>query len=537
MLLSPFDEFGRYRHRTLYEHSLADGEMVTATTIQEAAEDASTFHTPHFHLTAAGGQQLQCHLHHTAPKAPNYEILRSFFLHATADTVKRTFEATTQYARSISSGNFMKKTYRSPFPGLNVHRRREAVATDTVYSDVPAIDDGSMAAQIFVGRKSLVTDAYGVKTDKQFVNTLEDNICLRGAMDKLISDGAKAEVSNRVKDLLRYFIIDDWQSEPGYQHQNHAERRWGVIKPLVNLILKMSGAPPSTWLLALLYVCYILNRTATPSLNWRTPLEILDGDTPDISAILQFEFWEPVYYSPLDGENPSFPSESQQKRGRFVGFAETVGHAMTFKVLTDDTQKVISRSVIRSARNSIPRSVAPSEDEVIPEILKSKHGRSSETDIIPMPTIDVEDLIGRTFLMPRQEDGQQFRAKIVEAISDHERGLSNEAVRVKFRCTVNDEEFEEIVAYNELLDHISKDETEEGLWKFKSISAHQGPLSQSHPAYNGSKYNVLVNWETGESTFEPLATIAVDDPVTCAIYAKENGLLEEDGWKQFKKLA
>ena len=98
-------------------------------------------------------------------------------------------------------------------------------------------------------------------------------------------------------------------------------------------------------------------------------------------------------------------------------------------------------------------------------------------------------------------------------------------------ATVNDEEFEEIVTYNELLDHISKDKTEEGLWKFKSISAHQGPLSQSHPAYNGSRYNVLVNWETGESTFEPLATIAVDDPVTCAIYAKENGLLEEDGWK------
>ena len=144
-------------------------------------EDASTFHTPHFHLTTADGAQLQCHLHHSAPNAPNYEILWPFFLHATADTVKRTFEATTQYAWSISSGNFMKKTYCSPFPGLNVHQCCEAVATDKVYSDVPAIDDGSMAAQIFVGRQSLVTDVYGVKTDKQFVNTLEDNICCCGA--------------------------------------------------------------------------------------------------------------------------------------------------------------------------------------------------------------------------------------------------------------------------------------------------------------------------------------------------------------------
>merc|ERR1712122_260443 len=116
--------------------------------------------------------------------------------------------------------------------------------------------------------------------------------------------------------------------------------------------------------------------------------------------------------------------------------------------------------------------------------------------------------------MPRQDNGQRYCAKIVEAIDDHEQGLSNKKVYICFCCTVNDEEFEEVVSYNKLINNISKDETEEGLWKFKSISMHQGPLSPSHPAYNGSKYNVLVNWETGESTFELLATIAADDPVT-----------------------
>ena len=89
LLLSPFDEFGRYQHRSVHQHCLADGEMAPATaSLQEAVEDASTFHTPHFYFPAAGCQQLQCSLHHTAPKAPNYELLRPFFLHATADTVK-----------------------------------------------------------------------------------------------------------------------------------------------------------------------------------------------------------------------------------------------------------------------------------------------------------------------------------------------------------------------------------------------------------------------------------------------------------------
>ena len=46
----------------------------------------------------------------------------------------------------------------------------------------------------FVGKDSLVTDAFGMMTDKEFVNTLEDIIRRRGAMDKLISDSTKSEI-------------------------------------------------------------------------------------------------------------------------------------------------------------------------------------------------------------------------------------------------------------------------------------------------------------------------------------------------------
>ena len=41
----------------------------------------------------------------------------------------------------------------------------------------------------------------------------------------------------------------------------------------------------------------------------------------------------------------------------------------------------------------------------------------------------------------------------------------------------------------------------------------------------GSKYNVQVEWETGEITFELFSVIAADDPVTCAAYAKQHDLL------------
>ena len=66
------------------------------------------------------------------------------------------------------------------------------------------------------------------------------------------------------------------------------------------------------------------------------------------------------------------------------------------------------------------------------------------------------------------------------------------------------------------------------LYRFRAIIGHQGPLLASDPDWKGSKYNVPVEWETGEITFEPLSIIAAYDPFTCAAYAKENDLL---GWK------
>ena len=47
------------------------------------------------------------------------------------------------------------------------------------------------------------------------------------------------------------------------------------------------------------------------------------------------------------------------------------------------------------------------------------------------------------------------------------------------------------------------------------------------PNWKGSKYNVQIEWETGEITFEPLSMIAADDSITCAAYAKEKNLYNE----------
>ena len=85
----------------------------------------------------------------------------------------------------------LQKRYKSPYPALNHHRRDEPDAMDTIFSDTPAIDGGETVAHFFVGTKTMLTDAYGMKSKKHVPQALMDHITRRGAPTKLISDRAK----------------------------------------------------------------------------------------------------------------------------------------------------------------------------------------------------------------------------------------------------------------------------------------------------------------------------------------------------------
>jgi hypothetical protein len=69
----------------------------------------------------------------------------------------------------------------------------------------------------FVGRTSLVIDIYGMSSEKQFVNTLEDVI--RKGERWTSSYRQRSRRNFKRVEILRALCIDDWQSEPNYQHQ------------------------------------------------------------------------------------------------------------------------------------------------------------------------------------------------------------------------------------------------------------------------------------------------------------------------------
>jgi hypothetical protein len=152
---------------------------------------------------------------HSTPYHPNWSPPVNAILHATRCTFQGPIltRSSTRLRPHLSSGHavrYKESTYAivsghlSPNPILNIPRRNEDVATDTIYSNVPAIDDGSTAAQFFIGRqlhyRSILPMGH---SDKHFAPMLMDVIRQCGAMDRLISDNAtRAQISKRVKDLL-----------------------------------------------------------------------------------------------------------------------------------------------------------------------------------------------------------------------------------------------------------------------------------------------------------------------------------------------
>ena len=108
------------------------------------------------------------------------------------------------------------------------------------------------------------------------------------------------------------------------------------------------------------------------------------------------------------------------------------------------------------------------DGEELTPVLKSPDEEHSQAK--PLPVFDPSDLIGRTFLMEHNGDGEPTTAKIIKEITDRNSRLADQPERKRFLASINDDEFQEVVSYNKILDHIAwQEETEEptDLWRFQ----------------------------------------------------------------------
>jgi hypothetical protein len=154
----------------------------------------------------------------------------------------------------------------------------------------------------------------------------------------------------------------------------------------------------------------------------------------------------------------SFPSKSKEALDHVVGISEHCGHALTYKVLSSESDVIIYHSLLQPAtpddenvRACMSGGESPTHGPLKEKssMSKSKLARTPTDDTNaeppPPPAFNPEGLVGHSFLMDEQEDGQWFRGRIVELIEDHESKLEDNPTRIKFRVSVKEDKAEEII--------------------------------------------------------------------------------------------
>ena len=183
------------------------------------------------------------------------------------------------------------------------------------------------------------------------------------------------------------------------------------------------------------------------------------------------------------------------------------------EILTDDTNTIIIRSTVRSATKTSPNlRLDPPKGEDQPQDLTSDvlvYGRPNpdgSDNTPPMSIINFDDLLGRTFLLPMDENGERKRATISEHVKDLCQQQVSREDQLRFKYKIDADQFDDLISYNQLMEYLEdKTDTgplEDGLYRFKCIKDHKGPYTSSDPEYNGSSYNLLIEWEPGEHVLE-----------------------------------
>ena len=93
-------------------------------------------------------------------------------------------------------------------------------------------------------------------------------------------------------------------------------------------------------------MCDIHNLTASALLEYKTPKEVVTGNTPDISEFTEYHLYQPCFYF---NSADTFPND-KECLGRWLGVSHRVGQGLCYFIVNNNGQ-VISNSTVRPATN------------------------------------------------------------------------------------------------------------------------------------------------------------------------------------------
>jgi hypothetical protein len=159
-------------------------------------------------------------------------------------------------------------------------------------------------------------------------DTLTQFISDLGAPEHLTFDGAAVQTGSKTRFMqaIRRYEIKYHVSGPRRPNKNPAELSIHEIKKRWYRVMVKKKVHPRRWDYGFTWVCEVKNICASFSkyAEGRTPLEIITGETPDISEYVDFEFYDWVSFC----SNAGLLGVVQF--GRWLGVSHRVGRLMSF---------------------------------------------------------------------------------------------------------------------------------------------------------------------------------------------------------------
>ena len=275
------------------------------------------------------------------------EVWKKRLAYAPEDVIRKTFEATTQYAMNVEAENRVsgRRHYKSRFHFTKEKRVNDIFHSDTFFPTKRSAS-GDTCSQMFIGKSTDYMKVYPMKKESHSFKALQDFTRQVGIPRAIKTDNASTEVGENWTNHCRTYRIDTSYTEPYSPWQNYAEHGIGDLGRMVSRCMEKFGAPMNRHHYCQKWCCDVRNHLASRKLNWRTPEEKVSGETPDIS-VFRFHFWEEIeYYDPTlkQPNNGWIP-------GRFLGIAWDSGDYMTYIIETkneNNRPSILIRSTVRS---------------------------------------------------------------------------------------------------------------------------------------------------------------------------------------------
>ena len=141
------------------------------------------------------------------PSKIDHAAMRPFFAWMPVQRICKMFEKTTQFMHMPSS-TYLCKRHHSSNPAANVYQCWETDATNTIFSDTPAVDGSETAAQVFVGHTTKFASVHPLKDtgEKSLLGAFQDCVCQNGTPNELWVDNSHDYEGN----FFVKYVCDLW---------------------------------------------------------------------------------------------------------------------------------------------------------------------------------------------------------------------------------------------------------------------------------------------------------------------------------------